>query len=175
MSEKKAKWVRAARDLFRHRTSPNSATCQTPAELFLNGRLDLMHADVAIGGKGLDKQRDKKSRMDQSSKTWRTSSTSEIPSRWEQKWLCSTEWTSPGSCEGSLFYFPAVDLARTRHSVQLCMKRRLKFRLTDNYGFKGEWLWITANLKGYTIQGINCGCPAPEEFQLIQMSLLFER
>ena len=59
-----------ARFLFSYRTTPNSTTGQTPAELFLNRRLrtrlDLMRPD--LGRKVFDKQSDQKARHDKVSK-----------------------------------------------------------------------------------------------------------
>ena len=58
-----------ARFLFSYRTTPNSTTGQTPAELFLNRRvrtrLDLIRPD--LGRKVFNKQSDQKSRHDKSS------------------------------------------------------------------------------------------------------------
>ena len=59
-----------ARFLFSYRTTPNSATGQTPAELFLNRRLrtrlDLMRPD--LGRKVFDKESDQKARHDKVSR-----------------------------------------------------------------------------------------------------------
>ena len=59
-----------ARFLFSYRTTPNSTTGQTPAELFLNRRLrtrlDLMRPD--LGRKVFDKQSDQKARHDKVSR-----------------------------------------------------------------------------------------------------------
>ena len=59
-----------ARFLFSYRTTPNSTTGQTPAELFLNRRLrtrlDLMRLD--LGRKVFDKQSDQKARHDKVSR-----------------------------------------------------------------------------------------------------------
>ena len=59
-----------ARCLFSYRTTPNSTTGQTPAELFLNRRLrtrlDLMRPD--LGRKVFDKQSDQKARHDKVSR-----------------------------------------------------------------------------------------------------------
>ena len=59
-----------ARFLFSYRTTPNSTTGQTPAELFLNRRLrtrlDLMRPD--LGRKVFDKQSDQKARQDKGSR-----------------------------------------------------------------------------------------------------------
>ena len=59
-----------ARFLFSYRTTPNSTTGQTPAELFLNRRLrtrlDLIHPD--LGRKVFDKQSDQKARHDKVSR-----------------------------------------------------------------------------------------------------------
>ena len=58
-----------ARFLFSYRTTPNSTTGQTPAELFLNRRLgtrlDLMRPD--LGRKVFDRQTDQKARYDKTS------------------------------------------------------------------------------------------------------------
>ena len=91
-----------ARFLFSYRTTPNSTTGQTPAELFLNRRvrtrLDLIHPD--LGRKVFNKQSDQKTRHDKSSSEREFALGEQVlvqNFRGEPKWLDGTvtEQTDP--------------------------------------------------------------------------------
>ena len=90
--------------MFSYRTTPNSTTGQTPAELFLNRRvrtrLDLIRPD--LGRKVFNKQSDQKTRHDKSSSKRELALGEQVlvqNFRGEPKWLDGTvsEQTGPVS------------------------------------------------------------------------------
>ena len=114
-----------ARFLFSYRTTPNSTTGQTPAELFLNRRLrtrlELMHAD--LGRKVFDRQTDQKARYDKISKGREFTLGEEVlvqNFRGEPKWLDGTvtEQTGPVSYKvlvGEQLWKRHVDQMHQKH------------------------------------------------------------
>ena len=114
-----------ARFLSSYRTTPNSTTGQTPAELFLNRRLrtrlDLMHPD--LGRKVFDRQTDQKARYDKISKGREFTLGEEVlvqNFRGEPKWLDGTvtEQTGPVSYKvlvGEQLWKRHVDQMHQKH------------------------------------------------------------
>ena len=114
-----------ARFLFSYRTTPNSTTGQTPAELFLNRRLgtrlDLMRPD--LGRKVFDWQTDQKARYDKISKGREFTLGEEVlvqNFRGEPKWLDGTvtEQTGPVSYKvlvGEQLWKRHVDQMHQKH------------------------------------------------------------
>ena len=120
---------RLARFLFSYRTTPNSTTGQTPAELFLNRRvrtrLDLIRPD--LGRKVFNKQSNQKTRHDKSSSEREFALGEQVlvqNFRGEPKWLDGTvsEQTGPVSYKvlvGDQLWKRHIDQMHQKHGSQI--------------------------------------------------------
>ena len=118
-----------ARFLFSYRTTPNSTTGQTPAELFLNRRvrtrLDLIRPD--LGRKVFNKQSNQKTRHDKSSSEREFALGEQVlvqNFRGEPKWLDGTvsEQTGPVSYKvlvGDQLWKRHIDQMHQKHGSQI--------------------------------------------------------
>ena len=118
-----------ARFLFSYRTTPNSTTGQTPAELFLNRRvrtrLDLIRPD--LGRKVFNKQSNQKTRHDKSSSEREFALGEQVlvqNFRGEPKWLDGTvsEQTGPVSYKvlvGDQLWKRHIDQNHQKHGSQI--------------------------------------------------------